>query len=47
MSTEDKDPYDLGWEAGFSDDIPENPFPEGSPEHKEWNDGYDQGSMDC
>lgn len=45
--TKDADPFDLGWEAGFSDDIPESPYLEGTAEDKEWKEGYKQGSQDC
>jgi hypothetical protein len=40
-------PYDLGWQSGYNDELPSNPFPEGSEEAKEWQEGYEQGSSDC
>lgn len=40
-------PYDLGWEAGYYDELTTCPFPADTPEYKEWYEGYEQGSMDC
>jgi len=48
MPYEEEDiPYELGWSAGYHDEYPECPFPEGSPEAVSWWNGYNQGSNDC
>ena len=37
-------PYDEGWIAGYNDEIPECPYPEGTLQEVEWWEGYDDGS---
>jgi hypothetical protein len=38
--TTNPDPYDLGWSAGYHDELPDCPFPAGSVEAEEWLEGY-------
>lgn len=47
IKIEEGDPYDLGWYAGYHDECVDCPYPENSPEAKEWRAGFDQGNMDC
>jgi hypothetical protein len=46
MGYEDMNPYDRGWLSGYNDDYPDNPFPEGTMEHAEWQEGYSDGSWE-
>lgn len=41
------DAYDEGWREGYNDRNVENPYTAGTVEHKEWAEGFKQGSEDC
>lgn len=43
----DEDPYSLGWNDGYHDRLPDNPYSEDSIEWIEYEDGFEQGSRDC
>ncbi len=41
-----RDPYAEGWSAGYEDEQADNPYPEGTPEHEEWDKGFWDGKRD-
>lgn len=44
LKVEDYDPHDLGWKHGYDDELPNCPWPEGTPEYKSYQEGYEEGT---
>jgi hypothetical protein len=36
--------YDLGWQHGYNDQLPDNPYPTNSKEYREYTNGYKNGA---